>query len=431
MKRLTIAICAILLTGTVCAAEPPGLDTLRLRSGVRVPCRIDVIGTDGKVRFRTPLIDGAVNALPEHVKRLDLATTPAEDASALALILTNGDRVAGSLVELTDDVIVVDSPSVGEVEIPRPLVRCIVATSGGVGAVWSDFGSGLMEPWRSRAGTASVRDGALQSSGSIRGGFCVVSVPLKQAGAMTIQAVVGKGRASHLSVALWLYGSDWQRNGYRDGIMADMNLGTASVRRYTNGRPNHLGRVVRVEMARDTPKATYTMSYDPERREVKVWINARLAGTFALDDALPAGQEVAMTVKSNTHILRTTVRPGVHPPGKEDELPANKARVVFKNGDSWLVTRGLSVADERLLIDTPDGELRCPFENVARIDLAAGESAMPRRNRGDARVQIGRALLTMQITQMSKTTLRGHSDYLGAVRLPRGLVRSIEFDIYP
>jgi len=434
MGRLIIATCATLLAGMVCAAEParPAWpDTLHLKKGTVLPCRIDAIGTDGKVRFRTPLIDGAVSALPAHVKRLEMtASAAAEDAGALALILTNDDRVAGRLVELTDDVIVLDSPTVGEVEIPRPLVRCIMSTSGGVGAVWSDFRSGLMEPWRSKLGTASVKDGALQASRSARGSFCIVSVPLKQAGAMTIQAVVSKGLASCPSVGLWLYGSDWQRSGYQDGILAEINLGTASVRRYTNGHFNHLGRATRGDMAPNTPKATYTMAYDPERSEVKVWINAQLAGTFVLDDALPVGQEVAMYVPQRTHILRTTVRPGVHAPDEDGALPANKARVVFKNGDSWPVTRGLSVADERLLIVTPDGELRCPFENVACIDLPVGESAMPRRNKGDARVQIGRAILTMQITQMSKTTLRGRSDYLGAVRLPRGLVRRIEFDIY-
>ena len=82
-----------------------------------------------KVRFRTPLIDGAASALSTHVKRLAMRAT-ARDASVLALILTNGDRVAGDLVELTQDAIVVDCPALGEVVVARALVRCILTTSG-------------------------------------------------------------------------------------------------------------------------------------------------------------------------------------------------------------------------------------------------------------------------------------------------------------
>jgi len=409
-------------------ARPERSDTLYLKNGKVLPCRVDAIGTDGKVRFRTPLIDGAVSALPAHVKRLEMtAATVAEGAGALAMVLTNGDRVIGTLVELTDDVIVVDSPSVGEMEIPRPLVRSIMATSGGVGAVWSDFASGLMIPWKIRAGAATVRDGALQSLHESDRKLCIVSVPLKQTGVTTIQAVVGKGSASTPGVTLWLHATGRQQRSYRSGIAVLFKLGNASAYMHRNGVYKSLGRSPEVEMARNTPKVTYTMAYDSENCEIKVWINAKPAGKYALDTALPVGQEVAMYVRHGTHILRATVRPGMHAPLKDREVPADKGRVVFKNGDSWLVTRDLTVADGRLTLQTPDGELRCPFENVARIDMPVGGRTTPKHNKADVRVRIGRSLLTMQLIEMTETTLRGRSDYLGELRLPRKLVCSVEF----
>jgi hypothetical protein len=431
-------MCAMLSVGICLAAEPAAPatpDTLHLKNGTVLPCRIGELGVDGKVRFRTPLFDGQVSALPEHVKRLNVAAAASEDASPLALLLTNGDRVAGDLVELTDDVIVVDSPTVGRAEIPRSLVRCIIATSGGVGAVWSDFISGALAPWRTKTGVAVVRGGALQSPESAKRRACVVSVPLKQKGATTIQAVVRKGRASYPGVTLWLHGSGWQGSRYQNGIYANFSLGNCTLYRVLGGRSQNLGRSVRVNLDRNTPKATYTLAYDAESRAIKVWVNAQLVGTFLSDIALPAGEEVGVMVMYRTLIRSVTVRPGVHAPVEDGGLPDDKGRVVFKNGDSWLITRGVAVrrgADGlgRLVLDTPDGEVGCLFGLVARIDLPAGESATPRRNPGDARVNIGRTLLTLQVGQMTETTLRGRSDYLGELRLPRKLLRSIEFDIY-
>ncbi len=438
MKRLTTVICAMLSAGMALAvaAEPARPvksawpDALRLKSGAVLPCRVDGIGTDGKVRLRTPLIDGVVSALPAHVKRLEMSTTAVEDAGTLAVILSNGDRVAGDLVDMTDDVVVVNSPVVGEVEIPRPVVRCIVATSDAAGPVWSDFASGFMEPWQSKTGALMVREGALQSTDAASRSDRTAWAPLKQVGPVTIEVVVGGGRGSSMGVLLWLFASDWLGSSYGNGIRADMRLGRASVLRYIDRSARSVWRGGPVEMDRNTPRATYTVAYDPENGKIKVWINAKPAGVFVVDKRLPVGREVAIGVHYRTRILRATVRPGVHPPTEGGERPANKGGVAFKNGDFLSVTRGLAVIDEQLVIDTPDGELRCPFETIAHMELPSSGIAMPRRNAGDVRVRLRRGTLTMQITEMSRTTLRGRSDCLGELRLPRKLVRSIEYDIY-
>jgi len=440
MKRPVTAIWAILLTGMVWAAEPP--DTLCLKNGTVLPCRITGIETDGKVgckvrckvRFRTPLIDGVASALSAHVKRLEMtATADEEDAGDLVLVLANGDRVAGDLVELTDDVIVLDSSALGEVEVPRPFVRCIVAAADGVGYVSSNFASACVAPWRVRTGSVSARDGALRSTSTVRDGYCVVSAPMKQTGAMTIQVEVDGAGKVFPRGEFWLYASDWDDWRYKNGIKAIFRHGVLTLIRYVDGRFTSLGSTGSQKPLPSGAKgkAIYTMTFDPESQKIKVWINAEFLGTFDTNMAMPEGRDVAIRVFTSEGTLRATVRLGLHTPTANGELPQDKGCVRFKNGDSLPLPRDMVIAGERIVIQTPDGEMRCPFDSIACIELPADRSAVPRRNKGDARVRVGRDTLTMQITAMTETTLRGRSDYLGAVRMPRKLVRSIEFDIYP
>jgi len=406
--------------------------TLRFKSGMVLPVDVVGIARDGKVRFRTAFIDGVASVLPGQAQWLGKVAAIADDPSALALILTNGDRVAGELVEVADDGIVVDGPATGEVKLKRSLVQCIMSTSGQAGSLWSEFSTGILAPWRPKPGMdARIWDGALRSTARSRRAHCVVAAPVKQDGPSTIQVEVGRGGAIYPLVTLWLHASDWQRYNYASGIRAGFSSRGCFVSKYSGGRSQHLGGTAALPLVKGMMSATYTVAFDPAEDEIKVWVGAKLMGKFSVGHPLQPGREVAMNLESRTHILRVNVRPGVHPPIAVGDVPANQGRVVFENGDSVLVKGNLSVVERQLVVPTPDGEMRCPLKNVARIDLPVARSTLPRRNKADVRVRMGRAVLTMQIIEMTETTLHGRSDYLGEVRLPRKLLRGIEFAVHP
>jgi len=401
---------------------------ISFKSGLTLPCRVVGITTDGKMRFRTPLIDGVASAVPGQIKRLKRTTGPVKDSSALALILTNGDRVAGDLVEVADEDIVMDCPATGEVSVKRTLVRCIGAASEKAGCLWSEFSTDVMAPWRSKPGMdARIWDGALRSTIRSKRSQCIVAAPLKQDGPLTLQVEVGRGSAPYPTVTLWLYASGWRDGSYANGIRADFNLGGCIVFRQLEGSGWHIGTTQRLPLVKGMMKVVYTVSYDPVADEVKVWVGTKFLGMFRPYAALPPGREVAINLKPRTHILSANVRPGVHTLLKKKVVPDDHGRVVFENGDSVSVKPGLSVEDGRLIMMTANGEMRCPFENVARIDLPVARSTLPKRHKDDVRVQIGRAVLTMQIIEMTETTLRGRSDYLGEVNLPRKMLHGIKF----
>jgi len=176
-----------------------------------------------------------------------------------------------------------------------------------------------------------------------------------------------------------------------------------------------------------------TLIVDPEGDGTcRLWRNSTLIDTYRKPEmGWPTGSEMAISVGLDTRILRASVRPGVHLPSKKVGLPGYTGHIEFSNGDTVVVKQGLSVNDGRLVMQTPQGELRCPLTSITRIDLPDGKTQKPRSNKTDAHVRIGHSTLTMQITEMTEATLRGRSAYLGEVRLPRKLLRSIEFGISP
>jgi len=407
-------------------AAKPSPAMLHFKSGAALPCRIDGIDPDGKVRFEAPLIDGAASAPFAHVKRLAM-TNAAEDASALAVVLTNGDRVAGDLVDLSEqDEIVVETPAAGEVEVPRKLIRCLIATSGDPGAVWSDFTSGGMEPWQVRERRPVMKDGALQATTPSYVGSDSVMVRMKQDGPTTIQAVLARGKVQ-TGVTLWLHARKGSDGNYLSGIRTRFLSNIGIVDLWANGGMVEVGRTPEPENAVDEKIMKCTVSFDPDSGEIKVWIGEEFLRTLNADCVMPDGEEVAIDLMPGTRVLRARARPGIHPPVEGDEFPADKGRVVLRNGDIVVATATLDVADGVLLVPTVGGQLRCPFEKIARIDLPVRKLAKPVRKRTDARVHVGHSILTMQVTEMTETTLRGRSDYLGELRLPRKLVRSVEF----
>jgi len=414
------------------AASPPGPHTIALKTGLVLSGAVLDIGRDGKVRFHTPLIDGVAAVPSTHVKRLGI-TTAIKAASPLALVLTNGDRVAGELLEIAEDAIVMDSPAAGNVEVSRPMARYITATAGPSGTVWSDFTGGIMAPWRIKRGKVILKGGALQTTaeGSREGD--AVSLEIKQEGPMTYQIEVDRGTEKIPRASLWVRADGWKKEEkrriiYRNALHVFASPTGYYASAYVNDRRQSSPR----ENSKPTPgnisRATFTLVFDPEAEALSVWTNSTLLGTFREPKrGWPAGSEVTINVIPGMRILRASVRPGAHLPAKKVDLPGYTGQVEFWNGDSVFVKQGLSVDDERLTMFTPHGELRCPLKNVARINLPVGKTAKPRSNKTDARVRIGQSTLTMQITEMTETTLRGRSDYLGEVRLPRKLLRSIEF----
>jgi len=162
------------------AASPGEPRTVTLKTGTVLNAVVRNIQSDGKV-----LIDGVGTVLATHVKRID--TTPSvKDTSPFVLVLTNSDRVAGNLLELNEDTVVVDSPATGEVDIPRALVRYIATTTTTDGTVSTDFADGTLGPWCVKAGQAAIKNGGLRITARYPTRQSrIVSLSTKQQGAMT------------------------------------------------------------------------------------------------------------------------------------------------------------------------------------------------------------------------------------------------------
>ena len=103
--------------------------------------------------------------------------------------------------------------------------------------------------------------------------------------------------------------------------------------------------------------------------------------------------------------------------------------VRFANNDMVSAT-SISVADGVLVAETIYGQLRCQVGKVAHIVLASKGQEKPRRRSGDVTIQTAGSRFTIQFAELSGEFLSGQSDHLGSVKVKRGAIKELVFNVY-
>ena len=115
--------------------------------------------------------------------------------------------------------------------------------------------------------------------------------------------------------------------------------------------------------------------------------------------------------------------------GKADKAQAETHVVRFANNDMVSAT-SISVADGVLVAETIYGQLRCQVGKVAHIVLASKGQEKPRRRSGDVTIQTAGSRFTIQFAELSGEFLSGQSDHLGSVKVKRGAIKELVFNVY-
>jgi len=176
-------------------------------------------------------------------------------------------------------------------------------------------------------------------------------------------------------------------------------------------------------------KGTLRAAYDPEKNILAVWFNGELIGkSIMVTRPGGDGRYIMISHHQPVRTRRAWVLPKFAPvTAIAQKKPApNAFRMLLANGD-WFDPAAVTVFEGRATVMTPDGELRLPLANVVQFAFPAGSRKMTPGRDHNAIARTGRGRLKFKLTALTSEHIIGHSALLGAVKIPRKLVHSVEF----
>jgi len=409
-------------------------DTLVYTSGVKIDCKVLRLTDDGHVLFKAPFLDAEARGVMAHISAINLPSRPKPEVGADAVILVNGDRLAGEILVMDADKIVLKSVILGRVEVPRNVV---VMTTARVGNVLHETDFRFVQstaPWKLHRGSAQVVDGALVCKPGTR-----LTIAMEQKKALTMEVVFVR-RLEHFFAVPYVdmvFFADSHVNGYgMNSVRMDMDgyrFGFASI---CKGKYTWHTRGTRFQWLTERgiePKPV-RVAYDPKVPEMSCWVEGRIVRRQRLTGASPkTGQHLSLAVNAGGTVFIQSIRvlSGVVPPvgGVRDDAAAETDTVVMADGKRY-TAESVVLTPEGYVAQTAAGKMTIKRDQVACVLFADNKRVAPRRVKGDVRVRAGSHVLTMQLTGLTPTELTGVTSACGAVKFDRTNVGIITFNIY-
>jgi len=405
-------------------AEPKG-DLVVTSGGNRLNGTVLGIGSDGLLRMTGNDFDGEVRVRVARLALVRLSGQPVEHGRDV-VTLTNDDRVAGALVEITPDAVIVETSLAGTLRVRRPMVRFIALREEEMTLLAGHFDRGAIAPWEPVRGVWKIQDGRLFCM--TYGQHSTLAGTLEQKKPVTFVADVEGMPGTNLQCEMVLFASDKQNYYGQDSVFVRFTSHDFAVQYCMRGGANHVHNDRMPK--RPLRKGVLRMAYDPAAGEVQLWVDAIRLGEWAIPRPPRSGDFVLFSTQQPLTVKSLEVLPGIVPPPEgEEEKESETDYVVFANEDRVSVD-SLTLRDGVLTAKTPFGEIRAPASSVRTIALGTRGREMPRRRAGDVRVEAGLTRLTLVFHEMNADHLAGTADALGEVKLSRDQVRAIRFNIY-
>ncbi len=428
--------CLLAALAVVCACGVARADdTLVYMSGVKLECKVIRLTDDGHVLFKVPFLDAEARGVLAQISDISLQGIAKPDVATDAVVLVNGDWLVGELVAMGADKIVLKSVILGKVEFPR---SAVAMTTFQVGNVLHETDFRYTEstaPWKVYRGSAAVSGGVLTGK---RG--TMLSMAMDQKKALTMEVVFVRRKTDRVFTVPYvdmILFADSRTNGYgMNSVRLDMDgyqLGFGSVHK---GRHTAHMRGTRFQWRTQhgmQPKPV-RVSYDPNVPEMICWVEGRMVRRQKLLGRLPrTGKHISLnlTGRARAAIQSIRVMSGVMPPicGVRDDAANETDTIVMADGQRY-TAESVVLTPEGYVAQTPGGKMTIKREQVVHVLFARGKREIPRRVKGDARVQAGSHAVTMQLSGLTPTELTGTSAVFGAVKVDRANVRLISLNIY-
>jgi hypothetical protein len=407
-------------------------DLVVTSQGDRLMGNVVSMESGGKLRLSGPQFDGEVGIVAKEVDLL--ALRGAEKSSGRdEILLTNGDRLVGTLSSITSSNVTLDTDAAGTLNVSLKVIRTISLGRPENILIESTFNAGRMEPWTSRAGLYQVVDNALV--GRNRGNMAPLSAKLDQKEPLTfvakVQALEGNPMQAHLVIFSDTDGAMDGNPFGRNSLFAMFNNSEVYLQYATAGGGTNM--IANRSMGRSVTSGILRLAYDPASGKARMWLDSTDLGEYQVPTKPATGQFVIFNSYYPVKIEYLKVLRGIVGPSGDDEsvgpAPDGTTSVQLANKDRVSAT-ALTMANGQVVVTTSYGEIKCPPKDVARIVFNDKAQEEPRRQNGDVRVQTSVGRLTFQFSKLTADALAGRSDYLGEIKIKRSAVREIRFNLY-
>jgi len=351
----------------------------------------------GKLRLTAPHFVGEVVVEASALDRIQF--TPTEEfRGADVVALSNGDSIAGQIVAITPEAVVIESEPTGPLRISRKIVTELAFSRRLGVSIESHFAQGRMEPWTAVGPGWTLADGVLQCT-NYGGQSCLVA-PFEQDGPTTMVVDVQGISGRYINCELVLCAD-------RNSVIARFYSSYFYLMYCRNGGTNSL---TNRHIGRSTRSGTLRFAYDPKTGKARAWLNTMDLGEYAVPN----------------HVMKGIVPPSTTP-ARDKTI---KAHVVHFVNNDRVAADEVTMADGKLQMKSALGDLSCPTERVASIVFRPDAVEKPRRRKGDVWVETTAGRLTMQFERLSPEFLFGKSSHFGQVKVRRNALKGLRFNIY-
>jgi len=372
--------------------------------------RITSLGADGLLRMIVPGPERD-RALPVAELQQANFTPTAKEEDPHLVLLTNGDRVAGTVASVTATQVIVESSAAGKLTIDRPSVRSIRfhPVKSRFGPIRADFESGKADPFHSVFGEPNrlalwhAQDkGITVQADFIETGFpyaCSISLFAANPSDYPEMSVRVLWSGSDLLIcgsdAPWSFESRLNRD-----MLCDM-LGNERLR-------------------------TLRFSFDPAAQQGALQLNEGLdipvgsaIGGFGRVDPGQVGRYIVIWYPGAMPLSQFQVI--------EAEDSTNHEIILLGNRDH-LAADNVTLTAGQLNVKTEAGEFSILLKNVGTVIFRASARKTPAANPQAVRVRTTRTTLTFDSVEFDHQALTGLAAQLGGqVRLERAALKSVVF----
>ena len=401
-----------------------GADVVTLTSGDKLTGKVVSIEAGKRLTLKSPNYLSPVAVRLSALSRVRMK--PGLKAKGDDVVrLTNGDRLRGKIVAITDGAVLLESNSAGAMRIARNVTES-VSFSGGDGAlIESAFENGQMTPWQKSRGTWIVKDGKLHSL--THGSHCTVFAPLMQTGPVTMVVKFKSTQRYNMYLDMILFASDKQNYYGRDSILVRFHSHNYYIQYCKDGGTRN---VTNRNFGKRIQGGEFRLSFDPTTKKAKVWMDKTLLGEFEVTEAPDSGKYVMISSLYAGEISSARVLRGVVPPAGAGGKSKEKEHVLVLANKDRISAKKLTLADDQFTVQAPYGKLTMPAGNVRNVLFRSEGRERPRRRKGDVWVETEGSRFTVQLKSLTDKILVGKSDYMGEVKVLRPALRGLRFNIY-
>jgi len=403
------------------AKEPEVCVTL---AGDTVSGDVVRIDKNGLLELRGPQFEGEVKVRVESLDKIALSFTKKEEGDD-EIVLTNGDRMKCRVIAVAEESVIVESTATGTLKIPRPVVQSMAFGKGITTLVASRFEEGRMEPWKSKRGSWSLRDGALFSQST---SYQTIYAQVEQKEAVTVVAKISaldNNYGVRCQIALF---ADTNANYYgRNSVFVSLQHSELYLQYAQNGSTRSINNR---SLGRRIQSGVIRFCYDPETSKARMWLDETDFGEHVVPSKLTSGGYVLFTSHSPCKVEYVNVYPGIVPPAQHGTKGEEETeRIQFSNKDR-VSAKSVTMAEGVFSVQTSYGELKCPVAKVDNILFRKKGQEVPRRRKGDVRVETADSRMTIRFIELTGEHLLGEADHFGEVKIRRECIKGIRFNVY-